>query len=353
MATSTSGSGGFSALTKILPGLLLAGVVAAIANYLEPQVSYYSKAAFGVAVAVKAPVLAIIIGIFLHQVGTKSSFAPGVTFSIKKLLRWAIALFGLKIAISDIIGLGPVVAILMFLTMVITLISGMVLGKLFGADRFFGALAGAGTAICGASAALATATVLPDYEEKDDDTAFVAVTVNLLATIAMLAYPPIAAAAHFSPRQTGVFLGAAIHDVAQVIGAGQSVSLDVLKLATVVKLFRVFLLLPVILGVGIYYCKFGNDDCGKAKVPFPWFAVMFVVFAVINTFHKALHIPDFVVQDLVNVSQWGILIAIAALGLNTKVKAFLNVGLRDIGVVGGATLVILLVSFGWVDYFVK
>ena len=103
------------------------------------------------------------------------------------------------------------------------------------------------------SAALATASVLPRYKEREADTAFVAIAVNILATIAMVAYPAVCDLLGFDQCTTGIFLGAAIHDVAQVVGAGYAVSDAAGNVATIVKLFRVFLLLPVVLGVGWWF----------------------------------------------------------------------------------------------------
>ena len=113
-----------------------------------------------------------------------------------------------------------------------------------------GALGGVATAVCGASAALATATVVPDYRGKSADVAFTVIAMNALSTLAMLAYPLICIWLGFSPTQTGIMLGATIHDVAQVVGAGQSVSDEAANAAVIVKLFRVFMLLPAVLIVG-------------------------------------------------------------------------------------------------------
>ena len=147
---------------------------------------------------------------------------------------------------------------MVIVAMAITLASGVLFARLFGRGDLYGAIAGGATAVCGASAALATASVLPHYKDRESDTAFVAITVNILATVAMIAYPPLCDLLGFDQRTTGIFLGATIHDVAQVVGAGYAVSDDAGNIATVVKLFRVFMLLPVVLGVGWWFSSQGG-----------------------------------------------------------------------------------------------
>ena len=128
--------------------------------------------------------------------------------------------------------------------MTATVLSGFWFARFFGQNESYGALAGAATAVCGASATLATSTVVPNYYGKEADIAFVVVAVNALSTAAMVIYPIVCVALGFDERLTGVMLGATIHDVAQVVGAGYAVSERAGNTAVIVKLFRVFLLLP-------------------------------------------------------------------------------------------------------------
>ncbi len=256
----------FGQATQLVPGLLFAGAIAIAAVYLEPWTTRATLAAFGRPITITSPVLGLVIGIALHPIATWPQFTPGTTFAVKRLLRWAIALFGLKIAAADILGLGVGTVAMVVVAMALTLLSGVLAARLFGSGDLYGALAGSATAVCGASAALATASVLPEYKGREADTAFVAITVNLLATAAMVAYPALCAALGFDDRTTGIFLGASIHDVAQVVGAGYAVSDTAGNTATVVKLFRVFMLLPVVTGVGWWFASKGGDS-HKAKVP--------------------------------------------------------------------------------------
>jgi uncharacterized integral membrane protein (TIGR00698 family) len=330
-------------VTSLLPGLAFAGALAFLSVQIEPMTTKFALATIGRKITITAPVIALLIGMILHPLADRPTFTVGTTFAIKKILRWAIALFGLKIALADIIGLGLGTAIMVIVAMAITLASGVLFARLFGRGDLYGAIAGGATAVCGASAALATASVLPHYKDRESDTAFVAITVNILATVAMIAYPPLCDLLGFDQRTTGIFLGATIHDVAQVVGAGYAVSDDAGNIATVVKLFRVFMLLPVVLGVGWWFSSQGGDS-HKAKVPVPVFAIMFLVFVLINSLGV---IPPPAKSVLVEVSRWGLLIAIAALGLNTSLGTILRVGPRHMLVVLSSSAVIFVVPLLW------
>ena len=327
----------------LAPGLLLSIGVALAAFFLEPAI----KAMGGGRIALPAMVIALIIGIGLHGVAQHPRFEPGISYAVKKLLRYAIALLGLRIAFSDLVALGISTAVLVVVAMVATVASGFLLARLLGREAGYGALAGAATAICGASATLATATVVPDYRTKSADIAFTVVMANGLSTLVMIAYPPLCAALGLSPQETGVMLGLTIHDMAQVVGAGYAVSESVGNTAVIVKLFRVFLLLPMVVLIGAWFVRGGMGDA--AKVPVPVFAVVFLGLAVVNsilpeTALAGLYAP--VKSMLSEASKWGLLISIAALGLGTSIGAVLTIGWRHIAVFFGATLVILALALG-------
>jgi uncharacterized integral membrane protein (TIGR00698 family) len=297
---------------------------------------------------IPAMVIALIIGIALHVVANRPVFQPGLAFCVRTVLRWAVALLGLRIALGDIFALGITTAAIVVVAMLATLASGIGLARLFGLSRFYGALAGASTAVCGASAALATATVLPNYPKKAADIAFVVVAVNALSTLAMVLYPTLCAWAGFDARTSGVLLGGTIHDVAQVVGAGYSISDEAGNSAVIVKLFRVFLLLPVVLGIGWWLANTGSDQ-SDAKVPVPVFAIVFVVLCLVNSFLPEIPAiaPAYgsIKPLLVEVSTWGLLVAIGALGLGTSISSILKLGWRHIATIFGTTVIILAVVF--------
>jgi uncharacterized integral membrane protein (TIGR00698 family) len=332
-------------LGRLAPGIALSTAVAIVSVLAEPIL----KQLAGGRVGIPAVVIALVIGMALHPVANTQRFAPGMTFCVKKLLRWAIALLGLRVALGDIVALGLSTAMLVVLSMVATVVAGFLLARLLGREPGVGALGGVATAVCGASAALATATVVPDYKNKAADTAFTVIAMNVLATIAMLTYPLLCAWLGLSQQQTGVMLGATIHDVAQVVGAGQAVSDEAANAAVIVKLFRVFLLLPSVLIVGWWLTRHGETH-GDAKVPVPIFAFVFLIMCVLNSVlstqaeFAGIYLP--IREILLEVSRWGLLIAIAALGLGTSIAAMARLGWRHLAVVAGTSLVILVVATG-------
>jgi uncharacterized integral membrane protein (TIGR00698 family) len=266
-------------------------------------------------------------------------------FCGKVLLRWAVACLGLRVALADIASLGTAVALLVIVAMAATIAAGLVLARLFGQPPGYGALAGAATAVCGASATLATATVVPHYQGKEADVAFVVVAVNALSTVAMVLYPLICTFLGFDQRLTGVMLGATIHDVAQVVGSGYAVSETTGNTAVIVKLFRVFLLFPVVLAIGWAFAR--PTASAAAKIPIPVFALVFVALCVVNSIASSvLAVAPLYAQikaPLIEASTWGLLIAIGALGLGTSLTAIAALGWRHVATVTGTTAVILVV----------
>ena len=330
-----------AAARPLLPGMALASAVSIAAVFAEPLI----RTASGGRLALPGMVIALIIGIALHSLAARPLFEPGLTFAVKKLLRWAIGLLGLRVALGDIIGLGAGTLVLVVGAMAITIATGIWLARRVGAHDGYGALAGAATAVCGASAALATTTVLPHYQARAADTAFTVVAANAVSTLVMLAYPPLAILIGLDPTRTGILLGATIHDMAQVVGAGYAVSDTVGNTAVVVKLFRVFLLLPVVLTIGWWFMRQG-ETAHEAKVPVPVFALVFLALVVVNSIlpNTALAAPYMQVKGwLVAISNAGLLIAIAALGLGTSITAILSIGWRHVAVFLGTTITILAV----------
>lgn len=326
------------------PGLLLSLAVAFAATLVEPAL----KAATNGRLSLPAMVIALIAGIALFSFASHPRFEPGIGFAVKKLLRYAIALLGLRVALGDIVALGLGTVLLVVFSMAVTIAGTIWIARLFGREVGYGALAGAANAVCGASASLATATVVPDYRTKSADIAFTVVMANAISTLVMLSYPPLCLALGLSPQETGVMLGLTIHDMAQVVGAGYAISDPVGNTAVIVKLFRVFLLLPVVLVIGWWFVRRG-DNAGHASVPVPAFALVFLALCVANSILPATSLADVyapVKAALSEASKWGLLIAIAALGLSTSINAVLSIGWRHMAVFFAATLIILMVGTG-------
>lgn len=324
----------------LVPGSVLSGLVAAGGVLAAPYVEFV--------VANPAMVIALVLGIALNSLAQRPIFQPGITFCVKRVLRWSVALLGLRIAFVDIVSLGVDTALLVVGAMIVTLGACFLLAGIFGQHKAYGALTGAATAVCGASAALATSSVLPKYETKDRDVAFVVVMANALATLAMLLYPILCAWMDLGPEAMGILLGGSIHDVAQVVGAGYAVSETVGNTAVIVKLFRVFLLLPIVLTIAWWFNQ--RSAVGAEVQPAPAFAIVFLALCVLNS--TIGWIPGLVPAYesirlvLIDVSTWGLLLAIAALGLGTSVSQILAVRWHHVGTMVIASTVIFAVTAG-------
>jgi uncharacterized integral membrane protein (TIGR00698 family) len=335
------GDGANSAFSRALvPGVALAAAIAAAAVLTEAGLRRITGG-----FSLPALVIALLIGMAVSAPAHRIAFAPGLVWCVKTLLRVAIAILGLRISLADIVGLGPGTVLIVVVAMALTIASGMWLAGRMGLGAPYGALAGAANAVCGASAALATSTVVPSYDRKGADVAFAVIAANAVSTLAMLAYPLLAAALGYDPKATGIFLGATIHDVAQVVGAGYAVSEPVGNAAVIVKLFRVFLLLPVVLGIG-WWLAGATGRTSAARVPVPMFAIMFLVLCFVNTLATSMpslapvYGPVKAVFDLA--ANWGLLLAIAALGAGTTVTELRYIDWRHGAVFVAATAVILL-----------
>ena len=195
-------------------------------------------------------------------------------------------------------------------------------------------------AICGASAALAIASVLPPHKDREQDTHFVVIGVTALSTIAMIAYPILFQSLSLSDIQSGFLVGATIHDVAQVGGAGYSISDEADVIATYVKILRVALLPVVMLVV-----MFSFRGAQQQRVSVPWFLVMSAVCAVVANTGV---VPSATLAVLNEVSRWCLVIAISALGVKTSLGRIIKVKESYSLILIVETLFLLMISLFYV-----
>jgi uncharacterized integral membrane protein (TIGR00698 family) len=312
----------------LLRGVLLAGGIAVVATFLAQS--------YGAPLML----LALLIGMALHGVGDRPACAEGVAFASRTLLRLGVALMGLRLGLDEVATLGwpPVLAVAGLV--LATLGAGVLLSGLFGRQRAFGLLAGGSVAVCGASAALAIAAVLPRREAREADTLLVIAGVTVLSTVAMVVYPMLFRALALTETETAFLIGATIHDVAQVVGAGHSISDGAGVLATFVKMLRVALL-PVVLLLVMLACR-GE---GGMRPGLPWFLVAFVGLAVLG--NTGL-VPEATVTRLGALSQGLLAVAIAALGLRTNLAQIVEVDRRYLSMLVLLTLLLLGLALGYV-----
>lgn len=307
---------------SFFPGLLACGVVAAAAMFLSQH--------YG------APVMlfALLLGMAMNFLSTEGPCAPGIEFAARQLLRLGVALLGLRITWHDVTTLGWHPVVLVVASVVVTIVVGMLAARAMGFHTLFGLLTGGATAICGASAALALSAALPAHPGKEKATLFTVIGVSALSTLAMIVYPMIVKAMGMDPHMAGIFLGGTIHDVAQVVGAGYSLSHETGDVATMVKLMRVAMLLPVI-AVATLITR-AHSEQGTVRPPLlPWFATAFAVLVLINSTGWVLK-P---VQDGGNdLSRWCLVIAIAGIGIKTHLKELVSVGIKPILLMLGETV---------------
>lgn len=315
----------------LAPGFSISLVAAAAASFLSEH--------YG------APVMlfALLLGMGLSFLSVEGRCKAGIEFTARTVMRIGIALLGMRITLAQITALGWQPIALVITLIIVTISVSIIVAKLIGFQKLFGMLTGGATAICGASAALALSVALPNHPQKEKATLFTVIGVSALSTIAMIVYPMIAEWLALSPTEAGVFLGATIHDVAQVVGAGYSMSTETGDTATVVKLMRVAMLLPVIICAAMITRMQGVESTGPRPPLLPWFAVGFLILACVNS---TGWVPVVVQGGMNELSRWCLIISISALGMKTQFKELATVGIKPILLmVGESIFLVVLVLF--------
>ncbi len=293
---------------RYFPGILVCFTVAAAARFLS---DHYGAPQM---------LFALLLGLAFHFLAEERACIPGLDLTAKRVLQIGVALLGLRITVDQVLGLGLGSVGWVAGGVIATLLLGVALAKMFGRTAVFGMLTGGSVGICGASAALAISAVLPRNQNAERNTIFTVIAVTTLSTISMILYPIIATALGMNDHQAGIFLGGSIHDVAQVVGAGYSVSPEAGDISTVTKLFRVAMLVPVVFVLSFL---FRNRGGSTGRLPVPVFVLFFCVFVAINSYGL---IPEGLRLFLVETSRWCLVAAIGALGVKTSLKSRAEVG---------------------------
>lgn len=296
---------------------------------------------------------ALLIGLAFHFLTESEEIRAGIDFSARTLLRIGVALLGVRITLSQVAGLGVETALLIATATAGTILLGVFLARLLGRPNAEGVLSGASVGICGASAALAVSAVLPNNKDTARFTLMVVVGVTLLSTVAMVIYPYILYLADLSSLQNGIFLGGTIHDVAQVVAAGMLLGQETGDTATVVKLFRVVLLLPVVLLVSFAYRSQAfphteKTEASSKKPPLiPGFLLAFSSLVVLSSsglFSKGM------IHFAGDSSRWLLVVAISAAGLKTSFKDLALLGWKPVVMLVAET--IFLAAFVLLGIFI-
>ena len=305
---------GLNPVAEILPGLLLTAMLAALATALHslPILDVFSPM-----------ILAILLGMAFHNViGTPARARAGIGFSLRRVLRLGIILLGLQLTAAQVaaVGLGGVAVIAA--SLVATMIFTKALGRLLKVDPKLTELIAAGTSICGASAVIATNTVT---QARDEDAAYAVACVTIFGSAAMFLYPLAGAALQLSAHDYGLWSGASIHEIAQVVAAAYQDGTQSGDFATIAKLTRVMMLAPVVLTLGLLLR--GRGGQARAKVAMPWFVLGFIALIVLNSI---IAIPAAIKAPVGLTTTFGLSMALAAMGLETDIRKLRAKGLRPL-----------------------
>ena len=315
-------------------GILLAVLVALAARFI------------GEHYAVPSMLFALLAGMALSQIYNQPPLKSGIDLSSSFFLRLGVGLMGAGLSFNQLSSLGLLPVLGALGVTGLALLIGLLLARLFGRTSAFGILAAGSVAICGAAAALAISTILPKSGKLERNTLFVVVTVTALSTVAMIVYPILFKVLGFDDEQLGFLIGATIHDVAQVVGAGYSVSDEAGLTATFIKMLRVALL-PVVVFFAALTLSVGNGQ--KMHLPgLPWFLIMFIFFAVLGVLNW---IPAFAKELILSIGKMLLLIAIAAIGMKVDLKEMLDVHPNSFLLVLSNTLIIAALAVGFLMLF--
>jgi uncharacterized integral membrane protein (TIGR00698 family) len=320
---------------RLYPGALAAGTIGLAATWLGQQY--------------KSPVMlfALLIGMAFHFLYEDSRCAPGIEFASKTVLRVGVALLGARITAEQIFSLGLTPLLTVLVATGSTIVLGGLAARWFGLSRLFGILSGGSVGICGASAALAISSVLPPSPERERDTIVAVVTVTALSTLAMILYPMLVGAIHLGHVAAGIFLGGTIHDVAQVEGAGYTISVQTGDIATYVKLLRVSLLLPIVFLIAIILNGRRSSGTTPDRLPLPLFLLGFVALVALGSVGW---LPKAAVDGAGVVSRWCLVTAVSALGVKTSFGSLVKVGWKPVALMVAETVWIGAVVLGAVVF---
>ena len=311
----------------LVPGLMVTALATLAAAYLAEH--------YGAPVTL----MALLVGLALNFLGGDERLGPGLAFASRTLLRVGIVLVGLRVTVGQMVDLGPLAFAALAAIVAVTVAAGALLGRALGFGAAFGTLAGGSVAICGASAALAFATLLGEKRIDRAQLALVLVGVASASAFAMFAYPILSSVLSLSDQQAGFMLGASIHDVAQALGAGYAVSPEAGGTAAIVKLTRVALLAPALAAVALYLPREGKS--GGMGAVLPWFVIGFFAVAALNSL---LPLPTVL-------TSWGgeaatalLAAAVAATGIRSPMQDLLRQGARPLLVIAACSLILLLLA---------
>ncbi|RDI97652.1 putative sulfate exporter family transporter [Dyella solisilvae] len=304
-------------LLQRLPGLLLAVTVALVALGLGRVVPL-----------IGGPVFGIVLGILVRNtVSPGGTYTPGIQFAGKQVLQWSIIALGFGLSLNQVAKTGLESLSVTLVTMTVAFLAAWALGRALGVHDKLKILIGVGTAICGGSA---IAAVTPIIKPDEHDTAFAISTIFLFNLVAVLLFPLLGHMLHLSDLGFGLWAGTAINDTSSVVAAGYSFSKQAGDYATIVKLTRATLIIPICLVLALATAwkqkKQGATDFSLRRI-FPWFILWFLVASAVRT---AGLVPVAIQPALHMAAEFLIIVALTAIGLSANLRKMASTGARPI-----------------------
>lgn len=315
----------FSKFVNLLPGLGLAATVAGGGFLLHrvPGLGLFSPM-----------ILAILLGILWRNLlGVPARAAAGFQFSLRRLLRLAIILLGLQLTAAQVASVGIGGMAVIALSLGGTFLFTVLLGRVLRVERGLAALIAAGTSICGASAVVAANTAI---RARDEDVAYAIACVTVFGSIAMVLYPLAAPVLDLGAQGFGLWAGASIHEIAQVVAASYQEGQAAGDFGTIAKLARVMLLAPMVIGLGLA-ARAGLEGQRAARAPMPWFVLGFIALVAVNSL---VEVPPEVTAGAAITTLVLLTTALAAMGLETDIRRLRARGLRPL-ILGAAAFLFI------------
>lgn len=286
----------------LLPGIVLCLTLVFAAHHISDQ--------YG------SPLIltAVLLGMAFNSLSRQAEFSLGLDFCTKILLRFGVALLGVRVTFEhvNVLGMAPLITVVT--AVVSTLAFSLVVGQVLKMDRYMALLIGIGVSICGVSAAMATLAFIPEKKISNTHVLGILIGITGISTMAFILYPLLIVQVGLSPEQTGLFLGASIHDVAQAVGAGQMISAEVADTTIYTKMLRVSLLVPIL----FFLALFSSTESSKSRSWFekvPLFLLGFITIVVVSNLDL---FSETVRDSLATISQFCLLMAMASLGTKTN-----------------------------------
>src|SRR5579859_104525 len=304
-------------LSRRLPGLLLSVVIALLALGLGK-----------VAPLIGGPVFGIVLGILVRNtVSPGGAYTPGIQFAGKQVLQWSIIALGFGLSLDQVAKTGLESLSVTLVTITVAFLTAWLLGRWLKVHDKLKILIGVGTAICGGSA---IAAVTPIIKPDEHDTAFAISTIFLFNLVAVLLFPMLGHLLHLSDLGFGLWAGTAINDTSSVVAAGYSFSKQAGDYATIVKLTRATLIIPICLILAFVTAwkqkKAGASDFSLKRI-FPWFILWFLVASGVRT---AGLVPVAIQPALHMAAEFLIIVALTAIGLSANLRKMASTGARPI-----------------------